>query len=165
VRGSVKAPGWASLMTLVSDTAYHSFIGEVEALNTTTIRRLTRSRRHQLPAIALAPSRPVVFHTPRREVFCGFHPSCYHLFSRPIPTCAKPSSANSGAMLSELSEKGISRVNRHSYGKKRPLRTAESPRNVDYLKRSYGSVGRASPTRGALSREASGMQVQVLPLA
>jgi Protein phosphatase 2C len=29
-------------------------MGEVEALNTTTIRRLTPSRRHQLPAIALA---------------------------------------------------------------------------------------------------------------
>ncbi len=40
-------------MTLFSDTAYHSFIGEVEALNTTTIRRLIRSARHQLPAIAL----------------------------------------------------------------------------------------------------------------
>src|SRR6266446_1993645 len=53
VRESVKAPGWASLMTLLSDTAYHSFIGEVEALNTTTIPRLTRSRRHQLLAIAL----------------------------------------------------------------------------------------------------------------
>ena len=53
VRESVKAPGWVSLMTLLSDTAYHSFIGEVEALNTTTIRRLTRSRRHQLLAIAL----------------------------------------------------------------------------------------------------------------
>src|ERR1700737_2660244 len=53
VRESVKAPGWANLMTLLSDTAYHSFIGEVEALNTTTIRRLTRSRRHQLLAIAL----------------------------------------------------------------------------------------------------------------
>src|SRR5262252_4097157 len=52
-RQSLKAPGWASLMTLLSDTAYHSFIGEVEALNTTTIRRLTRSRRHQLLAIAL----------------------------------------------------------------------------------------------------------------
>src|SRR6516162_3281858 len=52
VRESVKAPGWASLMTLLFDTAYHSFIGEVEALNTTTIRRLTRSRRHQLLAIA-----------------------------------------------------------------------------------------------------------------
>src|SRR5437899_6157999 len=52
VRESVKAPGWASLITLLSDTAYHSFIGEVEALNTTTIRRLTRSPRHQLPAIA-----------------------------------------------------------------------------------------------------------------
>src|SRR5437660_977049 len=56
VRESVKAPGWASLMTLLSDTAYHSFIGEVEALNTTTIRRLTRSRRHQLLAIARAAS-------------------------------------------------------------------------------------------------------------
>src|SRR4029077_16762058 len=52
VRESVKAPGWASLMTLLSDTAYHSFIGDVEALNTTTIRRLTWSRRHQLLAIA-----------------------------------------------------------------------------------------------------------------
>ena len=60
VRESVKAPGWASLITLLSDTAYHSFIGEVEALNTTTIRRLTRSRRHQLLAIP----RPV-----RRRVF------------------------------------------------------------------------------------------------
>src|SRR6516162_4660904 len=52
VRESVKAPGWASLITLPSDTAYHSFIGEVEALNTTTIRRLTPSCRHQLLAIA-----------------------------------------------------------------------------------------------------------------
>jgi hypothetical protein len=25
----VKVPGWANLMTLLSDTAYHSFIGEV----------------------------------------------------------------------------------------------------------------------------------------
>src|SRR6516165_12441445 len=54
VRESVKAPGWASLITLPSDTAYHSFIGEVEALNTTTIRRLTPSCRHQLLAIAPA---------------------------------------------------------------------------------------------------------------
>jgi hypothetical protein len=41
---------WPSLL---SDTAYPSFIGEVEALNTTTIRRLTSSSRHQLLAIAL----------------------------------------------------------------------------------------------------------------
>src|SRR6266851_2703683 len=60
VRESVKAPGWASLMTLLSDTAYHSFIGEVEALNTTTIRRLTRSRCHQLLAIALARQQPAL---------------------------------------------------------------------------------------------------------
>jgi hypothetical protein len=40
-------------MTLLSDTAYHSFMGEVEALNTTTIRRLIPSARHQLPAITL----------------------------------------------------------------------------------------------------------------
>src|SRR6516164_3484114 len=39
-------------MTLLSDTAYPSFIGEVEALDTTTIRRLIPSARHQLPAIA-----------------------------------------------------------------------------------------------------------------
>jgi hypothetical protein len=42
-------------MTLLSDTAYHSFIGEVEASNTITIRRLTRSGRHQLPGIAPNP--------------------------------------------------------------------------------------------------------------
>src|ERR1700760_3387070 len=58
VRESVKAPGWANLITLLSDTAYHSFIGEVEALNTTTIRRLTPSRRHQLLAIARADDAP-----------------------------------------------------------------------------------------------------------
>jgi hypothetical protein len=52
VSESVKTPGWASLTTLLSDTAYHSLIGEVEALNTTTIRRLTSSSRHQLLAIA-----------------------------------------------------------------------------------------------------------------
>ena len=39
-------------MMLLSDTAYHSFIREVEALNTTTIGRLTRSRRHELLAAA-----------------------------------------------------------------------------------------------------------------
>jgi DNA-binding transcriptional LysR family regulator len=39
-------------MTLVSVTAYHSFSGEVEALNTPTIRRLTPSCRHQLSRIA-----------------------------------------------------------------------------------------------------------------
>src|SRR5271169_6272552 len=53
VRESVKSPGWASLTTLVSVTAYHSFIGEVAASNTTTIRRLTPSGRHQLLHIAL----------------------------------------------------------------------------------------------------------------
>jgi hypothetical protein len=41
-------------MTLVSVTAYHSFSGEVEALNTPTIRRLTPSCRHQLSRIAHA---------------------------------------------------------------------------------------------------------------
>jgi hypothetical protein len=45
-----------NLITLLSDTAYHSFIGDVEALNTTTIRRLTPWRRHQL--LAIAPSSP-----------------------------------------------------------------------------------------------------------
>src|SRR5271169_2603960 len=54
VRESVKSPGWASLTTLVSVTAYHSFIGEVAASNTTTIRRLTPSGRHQLLHIAPA---------------------------------------------------------------------------------------------------------------
>ena len=47
VRESLEAPGWANLITLLSDPPYHSFIGEVETLNTTTIRRLTPSCRHQ----------------------------------------------------------------------------------------------------------------------
>src|SRR6202011_895977 len=79
VRESVKAPGWASLMTLLSDTAYHSFIGEVEALNTTTIRRLTRSRRHQLLAIAhgdLADSAIASkVETGRALIEAGLHPA------------------------------------------------------------------------------------------
>src|SRR5262245_15017268 len=52
VSGSVKVPGCESWKTLVSVTAYHSFAGEVEASNTSTIRRLTPSRRHQLSPIA-----------------------------------------------------------------------------------------------------------------
>src|SRR6202043_2130886 len=57
VRESLKAPGWVSLITLLSDTAYHSFIGEVEASNTTTIGRLTPSRRYHL--LAIAPAAPL----------------------------------------------------------------------------------------------------------
>src|SRR5271156_6696901 len=53
VSGSENVPGWVSSKTLVSVTAYHSFGGEVEALNTPTIRRLTLSCRHQLSALAL----------------------------------------------------------------------------------------------------------------
>src|ERR1700732_4319677 len=59
VSGSENVPGWVSSKTLVSVTAYRSFGGEVEALNTPTIRRLTLSRRHQLSALALSP--PVRF--------------------------------------------------------------------------------------------------------
>jgi hypothetical protein len=51
------------LMTLVSVTAYHSFSGEVEALNTPTIRRLTPSRPHQLPRIT--PSAPIRYRPPQ----------------------------------------------------------------------------------------------------
>src|SRR6266566_9331524 len=40
-------------MMLSLDTAYRSFGGEVEASSTPTICRLSDSRRHQLPAIAL----------------------------------------------------------------------------------------------------------------
>src|ERR1700720_2453679 len=54
VSGSENVPGWVSSKTLVSVTAYHSFGGEVEALNTPTIRRLTPSCRHQLSALAPA---------------------------------------------------------------------------------------------------------------
>jgi hypothetical protein len=48
---SENAPGWDSLMRLTWVMAYHSFSGKVEASNTPTIRRLTPSRRHQLPRI------------------------------------------------------------------------------------------------------------------
>src|SRR6478735_4141310 len=52
VSGSENVPGWVSSKTLVSVTVYHSFGGEVGALNTPTIRRLTPSCRHQLSALA-----------------------------------------------------------------------------------------------------------------
>src|SRR3954447_9091778 len=52
VSGSENSAGWISLTTLSWIIAYHSFAGEVEASNTPTIRRLTPSRRHQLPRIA-----------------------------------------------------------------------------------------------------------------
>src|ERR1700730_12101573 len=52
VSGSENVPGWALDKTLVSVTAYHFFGGEVEALTTPTIRRLTLSCRHQLSALA-----------------------------------------------------------------------------------------------------------------
>src|SRR3954453_18334801 len=57
VSESVKVPGCASLKTLLSTMADHSFGGEVEALNPPTIRRLTPSCRHQLSRIARADSR------------------------------------------------------------------------------------------------------------
>src|SRR5215467_5480754 len=40
VSGSSNDPGCTSLITVSSVTAYHSFVGEVEASNTPTIRRL-----------------------------------------------------------------------------------------------------------------------------
>src|SRR3984893_12873936 len=52
VSGSENVPRWESRKTLLSVTAYHSFGGEVGASNTTTIRRLTPSCRHQLSPIA-----------------------------------------------------------------------------------------------------------------
>ena len=58
MHGSGSAWGWNSSgrldssKTLVSVTAYPSFGGEVEALDTPTIRRLTPSCRHQLSALA-----------------------------------------------------------------------------------------------------------------
>src|SRR5467141_3777561 len=55
VSGSENVPGWVSSKPLVSVTAYPSFGGEVEALNTPTIRRLTPSCRHQLSALAPPP--------------------------------------------------------------------------------------------------------------
>ena len=54
--GDIIADSRATSPGIRTDTAYHSFIGEVGALNTTTIRRLTRSRRHQLLPIAQPPT-------------------------------------------------------------------------------------------------------------
>src|SRR5580700_3958970 len=61
VSGSENVPGWVSSKTLVSVTAYHSFGGEVEALNTPTIRRLTPSCRHQLSALARPGAPEIMF--------------------------------------------------------------------------------------------------------
>src|SRR4029077_8674613 len=59
VSGSENVPGWVSSKTLVSVTAYHSFGGKVEALNTPAIRPLTPSCRHQLSALAHAQARRI----------------------------------------------------------------------------------------------------------
>ena len=59
VSGSENVPGWVSWKTLVSVMAYHSFGGEVEALNTPTIRRLTLPCRHQLSALAPGAGHPL----------------------------------------------------------------------------------------------------------
>src|SRR5258707_214002 len=80
VSGSENVPGWVSSKTLVSVTAYHSFGGEVEALNTPTIRRLTPSCRHQLSALALGLDRRVARFERVDGRFIG-HPD-----NRPDPT-------------------------------------------------------------------------------
>src|SRR6266542_4085845 len=53
VSGSENVPGWESLKTLLSVTAYRSFGGEVEARTPPRYAAFTPSRRHQLPPIAL----------------------------------------------------------------------------------------------------------------
>src|SRR5438477_1876213 len=52
VSGSENVPGWESLKTLLSVTAYRSFGGEVEARTPPRYAAFTPSRRHQLLAIA-----------------------------------------------------------------------------------------------------------------
>src|SRR6266542_3965025 len=52
VSGSENVPGWESLKTLLSVTAYRSFGGEVEARTPPRYAAFTPSRRHQLPPIA-----------------------------------------------------------------------------------------------------------------
>src|SRR3974390_2358115 len=64
VSGSIKLPGWESWKTLVLVTAYHSFAGEVEALNTPTIRRLTPQCRHHLSPIAPCADTVLLAHRP-----------------------------------------------------------------------------------------------------
>src|SRR5208282_3228513 len=82
-------------MTLVSVTAYHSFGGEVEALNTPTIRRLTPSCRHQLPRIArratpsssapnlIAKAEPNLVSSPAKIRFKDARPSAISIPSQP----------------------------------------------------------------------------------
>lgn len=70
----VKVPGSASLMTLGSVRAYHSFGGEVEASSTSTIRRLTPSRRHQLPRTAPGLLRSAISHLCFDHERLGDHP-------------------------------------------------------------------------------------------
>src|SRR6266542_2862701 len=55
VSGSENVPGWESLKTLLSVTAYRSFGGEVEARTPPRYAAFTPSRRHQLPPIAPKP--------------------------------------------------------------------------------------------------------------
>ncbi len=88
VSGSENVPGWVSSKTLVSVTAYHSFGGEVEALNTPTIRRLTPSCRHQLSALAPEDNSYLRHRRRRSETMAGPvpHKSRTNQYSGP-PAC------------------------------------------------------------------------------
>src|SRR5205823_1345182 len=114
-RESVKAPGWASLMTLLSDTAYRSFVGEVEALNTTTIRRLTWSRRHQL--LGIAPSNKRVSMPPTQ--FCARQSSskrsrcCDHSGSKTVEQTELGHEVRWKLATLQKRWRGISRIQRH----------------------------------------------------
>jgi hypothetical protein len=59
-----KSSWLAELENVSMVTAYHSFAGEVEALNTSTIRRLTPSCRHQLSPLAQCSVDFAVTHNP-----------------------------------------------------------------------------------------------------
>jgi hypothetical protein len=68
VGSKIFCPGEKVMWAAVSVTAYHSFAGEVEALNTPTIRRLTPSCRHQLPPIARLAPRLFAMNCPLRDL-------------------------------------------------------------------------------------------------
>jgi hypothetical protein len=171
-------------MTLLSDTAYPSFIGEVEALNTTTIRRLIPSARHQLPAIAREVRRLALVGSP---LFCAAPPTS----PSPSPSQSPLTSAICPPIAHAQFGRGSSGGNREgvraAIGSIRPAprlrfslanrsnrRNGERQRQPDGLRRRKAGEGPQNPRPGRrastsrritlhLERHSSGPVQQPLP--
>src|SRR4051812_968711 len=135
VSGSEKAPGWINRTTVSWVMAYHSLAGEVEVSNTPTIRRLTPSRRHQLPRIPPDPAPAALCGrqmAPRRSVPDDRRPEALALaVGRPGWGCARRSrpepAGQTGrqALAPQAAEKAVPDPACHDHRQARQLQRRE----------------------------------------